>query len=190
MKTQTLNLSKTMSYFLRHAPQELGITLNEEGYVSLELFVHNLQKSKPTTTLDEVRDIVNLDEKTRYSICFFDGLEMIRANQGHSTETVSLDFPESTPPDILYHGTTEEKMKSIESSQGLNKMNRHHVYLSSNLETTKNVARRWREESPVVLIIDAKLMVKEGHKFYLSQNNVWLVEHVPIKYISQLKENV
>ena len=29
----------------------------------------------------------------------------------------------------------------------------------------------------------AKSMYEDGYKFYLSENNVWLVDNVPVKYI-------
>lgn len=36
---------------------------------------------------------------------------------------------------------------------------------------------------PAVLSVDAKTMRKDGGKFFLSNNGVWLAEHVDPKYI-------
>jgi probable RNA 2'-phosphotransferase len=35
-----------------------------------------------------------------------------------------------------------------------------------------------------VLKIDTEEMIKDGYKFYLSENNVWLCEDIPWKYVS------
>ena len=60
-------------------------------------------------------------------------------------------------------------------------MSRQYVHLSQSEETALTVGRRHGE--PVVLYIMAKTMYEEGYKFYLSENKVWLVDNVPIKYI-------
>jgi putative RNA 2'-phosphotransferase len=52
----------------------------------------------------------------------------IRASQGHRVET-DLNYSKKRPPATLYHGTAEKLFLSILKS-GLQKMNRHHVYLS------------------------------------------------------------
>jgi putative RNA 2'-phosphotransferase len=35
-------------------------------------------------------------------------------------------------------------------------------------------------------VVDAKSMSDDGIKFYLFDNNVWLTDHVPIKYLTVL----
>jgi len=59
-------------------------------------------------------------------------------------------------------------------------MERHHVHLSADEETARGVgARRGR---PVVLVIDAAAMHRDGHVFFVSANGVWLTEDVPPRY--------
>ena len=62
-------------------------------------------------------------------------------------------------------------------------MKRDHVHLSDNLETARDVANR-RKGKSVILQIDTREMVKNRQKFYLSENNVWLTEHVSPQYLT------
>jgi putative RNA 2'-phosphotransferase len=95
-----------------------------------------------------------------------------------------LELERRTPPDVLYHGTAIRFLDSIRKD-GLKPMGRQYVHLSRTEEIAITVGKRHGE--PVVLYIDAKTMCEEGHKFYISENKVWLVDKVPIKYI-KIKE--
>ena len=61
-------------------------------------------------------------------------------------------------------------------------MNRNHVHLSEELQTATNVAGRRKGEN-VILEVEARCMHDDGHIFYLSENGVWLADHVDPKYI-------
>jgi len=59
--------------------------------------------------------------------------------------------------------------------------NRLHVHLSQDEATARTVGAR--HGRPVVLTVSAKRMWDAGHRFYLSDNDVWLTEHVPPAFI-------
>jgi putative RNA 2'-phosphotransferase len=81
------------------------------------------------------------------------------------------------------HGTVERSLPSI-LKDGLIRGKRHHVDLSKDVETaTKVWARRGK---PVILKIDAGRMHRDGHKFFLSANGVWLTDSVPPSYLSRI----
>jgi putative RNA 2'-phosphotransferase len=124
--------------------------------------------------------IVETNDKQRFA--FNEDKTLIRASQGHSIE-VHLQLSETQPPALLYHGTVEKFIPLIKE-EGLKKMSRQHVHLSSNKETANAVGSR--RGKPIRLIIEAGKMNKDGYPFYLSQNNVWLTDHVPVQYISFL----
>ena len=63
-------------------------------------------------------------------------------------------------------------------------MSRHHVHLSPDEKTATAVGRR--RGRPAVLLVDARAMRRDGWEFYRSGNGVWLVEHVPTRYLSGL----
>ena len=62
-----------------------------------------------------LEEIVREDEKQRYS--FNEDHTLIRANQGHSIP-VDVELEEKLPPAVLYHGTGEKYVPSIDA-QGL-----------------------------------------------------------------------
>jgi putative RNA 2'-phosphotransferase len=100
---------------------------------------------------------------------------------------VDLLLEPAEPPPELYHGTPERNLEAI--LQGiLQSMGRHHVHLSRDKATAEVVGQRrgW----PVVLTVDARAMRRDGWEFYRSGNGVWLVEHVPPRYLSHRSPGV
>jgi len=91
-----------------------------------------------------------------------------------------LGYQATTPPEVLYHGTAKRYVERIFST-GLEKRNRHHVHLSADRQTATTVGKR--HGLPVILEIRAKAMSESGHSFYLSENGVWLTDHVPVQYL-------
>jgi len=123
--------------------------------------------------------VVQQNDKQRFS---FDSTgKLIRANQGHSID-IDLQLQSIKPPAVLYHGTHKAALSEI-LRQGLKKMSRHHVHLSADWQTAQKVGARrgW----PIVLEIDAKAMIANGHSFYCSDNGVWLVDAISKDYIKQ-----
>ena len=64
---------------------------------------------------------------------------------------------------------------------GLQKMQRHDVHLSAETKVTVQVGGR--HGKPVLLTIRAGDMHKAGFLFRCSANGVWLVDHVPPRFI-------
>ena len=99
------------------------------------------------------------------------------------TIPVDVELEELEPPDVLYHGTAEKYVASIEAA-GLQHQSRLFVHLTDNYGTAIDVGRR--HGKPVVYEIASQAMFKEGCKFFLSVNGVWLTESVPVKYLKRL----
>ena len=120
-----------------------------------------------------LEEIVRTDNKQRYS--FNDDKTKIRANQGHSIP-VDVELEQKTPPDVLWHGTGEKYVSSIEA-EGLIPKTRLYVHLSSDPDTAIKVGSR--HGKPVVYEVAAKEMQEDGYVFFQSVNGVWLTKHVP-----------
>ena len=181
MSRDHVGISKFLSYILRHEPASIGLTLDEQGWAEIDtllLLAGNAGTRIDRTTLDAV---VASSDKKRFTIS--DDGNRIRAAQGHSVPSVSINYRERVPPQRLYHGTAERFLPSIRE-QGLIAGARHHVHLTENRATAIDCARRYGR--PVLLTIDAARMHGHGHQFYLSENSVWLTEQVPRKYIDEL----
>ena len=174
-----IKISRFISLILRHKPETIEITLDEHGWANVEELIAGVNKKYPID-MQILEKIVNDDDKNRYS--FNGDKTMIRANQGHSIP-VDVELKKLNPPDILYHGTGEKYVESIER-QGLIRKNRLYVHLSNDIEIAKKVGKR--HGKPVIYEIDCKKMIEDGIEFFKSENNVWLVESVPVKYLKKL----
>ncbi|WP_328674393.1 RNA 2'-phosphotransferase [Streptomyces sp. NBC_00322] len=172
---RTVKVSKYLSKHLRHQPERIGITLDENGWVAIEELMRAAAAHGFRFTRAELDHVVAVNDKKRFTI---DGTR-IRANQGHTVE-VDLDLPTAEPPAYLYHGTVARSLDAIRA-EGLRPMKRHHVHLSPDRETATRVgARRGR---PVVLSVDAGAMHRAGHLFRVSANGVWLADTVPPEFL-------
>jgi RNA:NAD 2''-phosphotransferase len=174
---QTVKTSKFLSLILRHEPQRVRLKLDSAGWASVDELLEAVNRHGVPLTLEELRHVVGTNDKKRFAFSE-DGLK-IRASQGHSVE-VELQYQPEAPPEFLYHGTPEKFVESIRAS-GLSKGERHDVHLSPDAATATKVGQR--RGTPVVLKIRAGDMHRAGHVFRRSENNVWLVEHVPAEFI-------
>ena len=178
-RKNSTKISKFLSLVLRHAPETLGIKLDSAGWVSVEDLMEKMNLNGQSVDFKVLQYIVDSNSKKRFA--FNHDKSKIRANQGHSIK-IDHGFEPRTPPKVLYHGTG---LKSVESilEKGIEKRNRHHVHLSADKETAMKVGHR--HGTPIVLEIMTLEMKNDGHEFYLSENNVWLTDFVPSKYIKQ-----
>jgi putative RNA 2'-phosphotransferase len=177
MQNRTVKISKFLSLVLRHKPEEIGITLDAAGWVSVAELLNACHTRGFSIGRDELEEVVRSNEKQRFA--FSADRQMIRASQGHSV-AVKLDYQPLVPPPILYHGTATRFIDSIKE-QGLVKGKRHHVHMSGDEATAVKVGAR--HGKAVVLLIESLQMHKDGFPFYQSENGVWLTEQVPTAYI-------
>lgn len=172
-------ISKYIALILRHKPEVIDIKLDEHGWANVDELIKGIQKQYSFTMLD-LEKIVNEDNKQRYS--FNEDKTLIRANQGHSI-AVDVELKETVPPTVLWHGTGEKYVESIDEI-GLISKSRLYVHLSQDVETAITVGKR--HGNPIVYEVNTDQMQKDGYKFYLSVNNVWLTKSVPTKYLRKM----
>jgi len=164
--------SRFLSLILRHKPEEIGLVLDHNGWANVkELLI------KTNMDMETLEEVVSTNNKKRFA--FNENKTKIRASQGHSIN-VDLQLESKEPPEILYHGTATRFLNSIYDT-GLVSKNRIHVHLSSNKETATKVGQR--HGKVIILEILSGLMFKDGYKFYISDNEVWLTNNVPTKYL-------
>ena len=173
------SLSRLIAKILRHEPEIAGITLDSHGWAKVSDLIEGVRKIRPID-IETLREIVATDRKGRYSLS--DDGEFIRANQGHSVE-VDADLEEREPPEILYHGTSQDTVPII-NIEGLKPMTRLYVHLSRNHSAAVQTGRRKGDHKhPFVYVVKAGEMFRDGHKFYISANGVWQVKFVPPQYL-------
>ena len=177
MNKQLIKISKFLYLLLRHKPETIGLTLDQQGWAEIDILIDLLHKQGTKINRLMLEEIVANDNKQRFS--FNQDKSKIRANQGHSLK-VDLALEPKQPPEYLFHGTATRFIESI-AIQGLQKQKRHHVHLSSDESTAIKVGQR--HGKPVVLKIYAQKMSDAGFTFFLSDNQVWLTDTVPVVYI-------
>lgn len=181
---EKIRLSRFLSLVLRHKPQEIGITLDENGWADITALIDGVRSSGRNLTLDLLCEIVAEDEKQRY--IFSEDGRRIRASQGHSI-SVDLELRPVEPPEFLYHGTASRFSVQIQR-KGLKPQCRQFVHLSSDMETAVSVGAR--HGIPIIFQVHAQKMWQNGIAFYLSENKVWLTEHVPAQYLELLQAGI
>jgi len=181
VKTQLDQVSKFLSFVLRHKPDAIGLKLDENGWANIDEIVEksSQEETSPELTKALICQVVQSNKKKRFAISE-DGLR-IRANQGHSIK-VNLELQPQEPPEILYHGTASRFLSSI-IAEGLKAGERQHVHLSANMETAEEVGKRYGK--PVILKIDTQAMYEKGYQFFLAENEVWLTDYVPAEFITE-----
>lgn len=178
MEKNITRLSKFLSYVLRHAPQEIGLTLGDGGWVETEDLIAKAKAHGRPLTPELLREIVATNDKKRFTLSA-DGAR-IRAAQGHSVE-VSLDLEPLPPPDVLYHGTAVKVLDRI-MAEGLKPQSRRHVHLSLDEATARKVGQR--HGKPVILAVASGRMHRAGAAFYRADNGVWLTDTVAPHYLT------
>lgn len=182
-KTKT-SISKFISLILRHDPMSINESLDCHGWLSVDKMIKGINsQGRYNIELADVLDIVNTDEKQRYSIKTEKNVLYIRANQGHSV-SVDMQFKPTSPPKTLYHGTSKDRYASI-MLNGLKPMSRQYVHLTTEIESARKIGNRHGE--PVVLKIDSEKMYDEGYRFFESDNHVWLTDYVNGKFIQRIE---
>lgn len=177
MPSANKSKSKFLSLLLRHQPEVIGLTLDENGWAGIRELIEKSSLHHNAITFEELHAIVASDSKQRFALST-DG-QRIRASQGHSLN-VDLQLQPAVPPVVLYHGTAEKNRSSIEAG-GILKGRRHHVHLSSDQETAMAVGRRYGK--PMVMAVDSQKMAKDNFAFFKSANGVWLTHFVPPQYL-------
>jgi len=179
MKTR-IKVSKFLSGLLRHYPEKFRLNLDKNGFADLRKVLNIL---KERYGIDEIslRALVHLDKKGRFEIVN----DKIRAKYGH-TVPVNHRWSESGEiPPLLYHGTSPKNLESI-LRHGLLPMKRREVHLSETVEDAIEVGKRYSEK-PVILMINAKDMIKDGYEIR-KKGRVYTTDFVLPKYISILKK--
>ena len=110
MEKNLTKISKFLSLILRHRPQTIGLTLDENGWADVEELIEKARVHGRTLNLNLLSDVVANNDKKRF--VFSENGTRIRASQGHSIE-IDLNLEPVEPQDVLYHGTAQKYLNFI-----------------------------------------------------------------------------
>lgn len=177
MKATQEKTSKLISYWLRHNPQLANLEVDEYGWVKLDCILYALQSNNITINLHDLIKLNQSFDKKRWEIDT--EKNRIRAKHGHSFP-ININDKVDVPQEILYHGTAISSLSSI-IKNGLLTMDRQFVHLSESFEMAEHVAKRHGKS--FVIEIDTEELIKDGWKFYKTDENIWLTSSIPTKYL-------
>ena len=173
-----VRISKLMSLILRHEPERFGVTLDGEGFATVDEVFEAIRTKLPDAKRSELHAVVETvdPQKQRFTI---DGDE-IRANYGHSLAE-RIDHAKAEPPQTLYHGTHEKALPAILSG-GLRPMARQYVHLTTDIEIARRVGGR--RGKPRLVEVAAARAHEAGVAFHRANRTFWLVDAVEPDYLS------
>jgi putative RNA 2'-phosphotransferase len=174
------SLSRLVSKTLRHEPESFGLYPDLDGFVPLEDLVAALRRSGcefARLTVREIEDMVSHALKRRHEIVG----GKIRALYGHSIAVPIRRFA-AEPPEVLFHGTTEDAISRIQAF-GLQPIRRQHVHLSEDVSIAREVALRRRKKC-AVFKVDARRAHLDGISFFRGGELVWLAQQISWKYLN------
>jgi putative RNA 2'-phosphotransferase len=177
---QTERLGRFISGALRHFPDDLGLAMNQHGWVGVDVLVDAMITRYKWSNKEKLFSIIESDEKGRYEIKG----NKIRARYGHSVD-VDLDYDENTLPE-LYYGASREEV-DILLEKGIRPMRQRYVHLSTSVEKAKEVAKI-HSEDPVLLAINAQEAQNDGVTMLEATENIVLAEEIPPQYLSLMQE--
>lgn len=169
--------SKFLSLVLRHAPERIGIVLDEHGWTDVDTLIAKAKAAGIALDRTTLLEIIRTSDKQRFTLSV-DGTR-VRAAQGHSVG-IDLDLLPAVPPSVLFHGTARTNVDAI-LAEGLKPGRRRHVHLSPDEETAHRVGMR--HGAPVIFRVDTARMHADGLIFWQADNGVWLTDVVAPAYL-------
>src|SRR3990170_8848292 len=151
---QTERLGRFISGALRHFPDDLGLAMNQHGWVDVEVLCDAMKTRYKWASKEKLFSIIESDEKGRYELHG----SKIRARYGHSVD-IDLDYPENTLS-MLYYGASREEV-DILLEKGIRPIKQRYVHLSTSSEKAKEVASI-HSEDPVLLVVNAEEARNDG----------------------------
>ena len=67
MNRQLVEISKFLSFVLRHKPQAIGITLDAEGWVAVDELLAAAARHGQSVTRQQLEEVVATNDKKRFS---------------------------------------------------------------------------------------------------------------------------
>uniref|UniRef100_F6RWG0 2'-phosphotransferase n=1 Tax=Callithrix jacchus TaxID=9483 RepID=F6RWG0_CALJA len=155
-----VQLSKALSYALRHGALKLGLPMGADGFVPLGALLQLPQFHR--FSAEDVQRVVDTNGKQRFALQPGNPSTgpLIRANQGHSLqvpelELMPLETPQALPP-VLVHGTFWKHWPSI-LLKGLSCRGRTHIHLAPGLPGDPGVISGMRPHCEIAVFIDGPL---------------------------------
>ena len=204
MDRNKTTLSKYLTKILRHEAANVGLFIDEHGWVDLDQLIAHIQsipsldgclvravlacnmdgtisesdvrEAAPLSTKDLILSIVDDDEKGRFELSTLK--TMIRATQGHSIKKVDPDLRVISAEEgsimTAIHGTTSTNLSKITAANGVSRMSRNLIHMIGTPPEKGKVKSGYRSSCDRLIWINVPKAMRQGIKFYQSKNDVIL----------------
>ena len=173
-------LGRFISGALRHFPEDVGLEMNQQGWVDLDTLCNIMENRYRWATEERLIALIESDIKRRYEA---EG-SRIRARYGHSVN-VDLDYPGNEFA-YLYYGVSLEEVDML-LENGIAPIRQRYVHLSTSYRKA-NEAASVHTENPVVIEVDAEMAQQDGLFFMTVNDDIALTDEVPPQYLSIVEE--
>lgn len=174
---QTERLGRFISGALRHFPDDIGLTMNQEGWVDVDLLCDGMMvRYGRWASKEKLFSMIESDEKGRYQIQD----TKIRARYGHSVD-VDLDYSDNILPELYYGASSEEVDILLE--KGIRPIRQRYVHLSTSSEKAMQVANIHTDD-PVLIAVNAEEAQNGGVDMLDATEHIVLSEEIPPEYLS------
>ncbi|EFJ36560.1 hypothetical protein SELMODRAFT_404681 [Selaginella moellendorffii] len=178
-------LSKTIAWVLRHGAVKMDLTIRSDGYCNInDLLELDVKASGgiplASFTVADVINMVTCDPNQRFSTIVEDDSQVyIRANQ-------AAKGADEVP--VCVHGTFRNNFRGIRKT-GLKRMKKNHIHFATGLPQD-GVISGMRSNCEVLIYLDLAKAMKDGMKFFMSENGVVFTEGfdgvVPREYFEKI----
>jgi putative RNA 2'-phosphotransferase len=164
--------SKRLSWLLRHGATEVGLDMDEAGWVDVDAVLHALGMAR-----EELDIVVRENDKRRLELVG----GRVRACQGHSVDNFAVtreglegSWTLYASDESVWHGTSIEAIPSI-AREGIMPVGRTHVHLAPTM-----VSKVGKRASVHVMLEISPIRVRAaGLNLYVASNGVVLAREIP-----------
>jgi 2'-phosphotransferase len=202
------NLSKALSWILRHAAPQLHLNMSPDGFIPVSALLSIKTRNLCSYAEDDVIQVVATNDKQRFRLdtkivkfgkkekgaVRYDFVEncdgggervlCIRANQGHSIPSISSEelLSEIDPDELrsltIIHGTNRNAWENHIRHEGLSKMKRNHIHFAAGMPGDEGVISGMRRQCQIHIYINGEACTKDGIPFYRSDNGCILTSGI------------
>jgi len=178
---RTERMGRFISGALRHFPDDLGLAMNQNGWVNIEVLLDVMKSRYPWASAQNLGALVESDKKSRYQISD----NNIRARYGHSIN-VDLDFLDNDL-EFLYYGASQEEADIIKE-MGIRPIRQRYIHLSTTYEKAIEAAS-YHSDNPVIFKLDAFGAMDSDVTMMIANEFIVLSEEIPPDFLEIMDNN-
>jgi putative RNA 2'-phosphotransferase len=172
---QVIALSKLLAYIVQHRPDEFGLALDEEGFVSLKELQQAITEEEGWSYVrrSHIIEAIYAGDRERFEL---------KDDRIRDALFNPMPYEPLSPPKMLYQGARRRAYPHI-LQKGLAPMGHTYVLLATSPELARRIGRR-RDPDPIIVEIQAQRAYEKGIIFYQANPLTYLASYIPPSFIT------